>query len=261
MRMEGIDKNMKRHTTFISGATSGIGKATALRLAKAGHHLILNGRRLNRLEELKAQLQEAVEVRIAHFDVSKSNEVDEWFAANKDLAKRISILINNAGVARGIDPIQNASLSDWNEMIDTNIKGLLHLTRKCLPSLIESKGHIVNLGSVAGRWTYPGGSVYTATKFAVRALSEAFRMDLLGTGVRVTNIEPGMVETEFSEVRLRDKAAAKKVYQGMTPLTAADVAETIEWSLNRPAHVNIQELVIFPTDQASVRDVFRQSNA
>lgn len=242
---------------FISGATSGIGRATARRLAKSGYSLIINGRRKDRLEELKSDLQRLSEIHIANFDISKSNEVEQWFKGCSGLAEQVSVLINNAGLARGTDPVQKASLEDWNEMIDINVKGLLHLTKKCLPSIIESKGHIVNLGSVAGRWTYPGGSVYTATKFAVRALSESFRMDLLGTGVRITNIEPGMVETEFSEVRLRGKAAAKQVYQGMTPLTAEDIAETIEWSLNRPAHVNIQELVIFPTDQASVRDVFR----
>src|SRR5690606_8462162 len=141
-------------------------------------------------------------VEIASFDISNPEEVDLWFDEHKDLASKVKVLVNNAGLARGVDPVQKASVKDWNEMIDVNVKGLLHLTHKLISSVIAHRGHILNVGSVAGRWTYPGGSVYSATKFAVRALSEAFRIDLLGTGVRVTNIEPGMVETEFSEVRL-----------------------------------------------------------
>lgn len=245
--------------TLISGATSGIGRATAVKLAKSGQGLILNGRRRERLEELKAELEKHCEIHLANFDVSDLDGVKEWFSHSSEISKGISVLINNAGLARGVDPVQKASLKDWDEMIDVNMKGLLYLTRMCLPSLIENRGHIVNVGSVAGRWTYPGGSVYSATKFAVRALSEAFRMDLLGTGVRVTNIEPGMVETEFSEVRLRDKEEAKKIYEGLNPLHAEDIAESIEWALNRPPHVNVQELVIFPTDQASVRDKVQRS--
>lgn len=156
--------------------------------------------------------------------------------------------------------MQDARIADWDEMFDVNVKGLLSLTRGLLPFMIRNKsGHIVNLGSVAGRWTYPGGAVYCATKFAVRALSEGLRMDLVGTGIRVTNIEPGMVNTEFSKVRFGDQAAADKVYAGMTPLSAQDVAESILWCVQRPAHVNIQEIVIYPTDQAAIGLVHRSA--
>ena len=244
--------------TFVSGASSGIGKATAHKLARTGHSLILNGRRKDRLKEMQRELSAFTPVEVAAFDLSNAQEVDQWFEEHKTLAAQVKVLINNAGLARGVDPIQKGSLSDWNEMIDVNVRGLLHLTHKLIESVIAHRGHIVNVGSVAGRWTYPGGAVYSATKFAVRALSEGMRLDLLGTGVRVTNIEPGMVETEFSEVRLKDPVAAKAVYKGMKPLSAEDIADTIQWSLSRPAHVNIQELVIFPTDQASVRDVLRE---
>lgn len=242
---------------FITGATSGIGLETARLFAKNGRALILNGRRLSRLVELQKELGDKVEVLLAPFDVSDKLEVYNWFEKNANIAARVDVLINNAGLARGSDPIHKADEKDWDEMIDINVKGLLTVTRKLLPALIANRGHIVNLGSVAGRWTYTGGAVYCATKFAVRALSEGFRMDLIGTGVRVTNIEPGMVETEFSDVRFRDAQKAKQVYNGMTPLTPQDIAESIWWALSQPKHVNIQELVIFPTDQASLRDVHR----
>ena len=242
---------------FISGASSGIGKATALKLHQQGCGVILNGRRKERLEELKNQLGE--NARTACFDVTQPEAVEKWRGANGDLVRGVSVLVNNAGLALGKEPVQSARLEDWFQMIDTNLKALLHLTKVFIPSLLEHRGHLVNVGSVAGRWSYPGGSVYNATKFGVRALSEAFRMDLLGTGVRVTNVEPGMVETEFSKVRLGDEEEARKVYQGMTPLQAEDIAETIAWCLDRPAHVNIQELVVFPTDQGSVRDIARKN--
>jgi 3-hydroxy acid dehydrogenase / malonic semialdehyde reductase len=244
---------------FISGATSGIGLETAKLFAQKGHAIIINGRREDRLAALKKELSSLVEVHTACFDVADRAAVDAWFAANSELAGKIEILVNNAGLARGVDPIQKAKMDDWEEMIDTNIKGLLYISHKVAPSMVEKKkGHIINLGSVAGRWTYPGGTVYSATKFAVRALTEGFRLDMVGTGVRVTNIEPGMVETEFSEVRFRDKNKAEQVYKGMTPLSAKDVAETIVWTADRPAHVNIQELIIYPTDQVAIREVHRQ---
>lgn len=243
---------------FISGATSGIGYETAKRLAHKKIPLIINGRRGDRLNKIQQELREFTTVEAAVFDVSSSKAVDEWFNANTALASQVGFLINNAGLARGTDPVHKSQVSDWDKMIDTNIKGLLYLTRKVLPYMVEKKdGHIVNIGSVAGRWTYPGGAVYSATKFAVRAISEGLRLDVQGTGIRVTNIEPGMVETEFSEVRFGDKEKAKQVYKGMKPLTPQDIAETVTWCLDRPAHVNIQEVVIFPTDQASVRDVHR----
>lgn len=249
---------MSLFTAFITGATSGIGLETARQLAPHAKTLILNGRRSERLEALKNELSAKCQVHIACFDVSDRKQVDDWFALNQNILSSVDVLLNNAGLAKGTDPLHKGKIEDWDEMIDTNIRGLLYVTRQILPAMVAQKrGHVVNIGSVAGRWSYPGGAVYCATKFSVRAISECLRMDLLGTGIRVTNIEPGMVETEFSEVRFQDKEKAKQVYKNMQPLTARDIAETVVWSLQRPAHVNIQELVIFPTDQASIRDVHR----
>lgn len=249
---------MKFKKALITGASSGIGRAIAQQLAKQGLELILVARRLDRLQALKAQLeiQHGVSVTVASVDV-RDRKAAEAFAKT---ATGVDVLINNAGLARGVDRLQDADVDDWETMIDTNIKGLLYFTRALIPQMItQGHGHIVNLGSVAGRWVYPGGAVYCATKFAVAALSEGLRMDLLGTGIRVTNVEPGMVETEFSEVRLQDSEKAKSVYKGMKPLSAEDVAETVLWCLNRPSHVNIQELVLFPVDQAAVQHVHRRS--
>lgn len=247
---------------FISGATAGIGHATALVLAAEGYNLIINGRRSDRLDQLATQLKSKhkIEVLTALFDVSNFSAVESFFKQNSKVTEQVQVLVNCAGLAKGVDKLQTSQISDWDQMIDTNVKGLLYLTRQVLPSMIKNnQGHIVNIGSVAGRWTYPNGAVYAATKFAVRALSEGLRMDLLGTSIRVTNIEPGMVETEFSLVRLGSQEKSNLVYQGMKPLTAEDIAECILWSLNRPKHVNIQELVIFPTDQAAVGQVFRRA--
>ena len=249
---------MSLFSAFITGATSGIGLETARLLAPYCKVLIMNGRRQDRLEELKKEFAKFCEVHLAYFDVRNRKDVESWFSQNQKILSSVNVLVNNAGLARGTDPVHKAKIEDWDEMIDTNLRGLLYVTRQILPSMVANKnGHIVNIGSVAGRWSYPGGGVYCATKFSVRALSECLRMDLQGTNVRVTNIEPGMVETEFSEVRFRDKEKAKQVYKNMTPLSAKDIAESILWSLQRPAHVNIQEMVIFPTDQASIRDVNR----
>lgn len=243
---------------LITGATSGIGQATALKLLALGHEVIATGRRVDRLEALKNQVKNPM-LTTAVLDVTDSKAVDDFVESHISKGPGLSCLVNNAGLAAGVDSMQNGKIEDWDSMIDTNLKGLLYVTRACLPSLIQSRnGFIVNMGSVAGRWTYPQGGVYCATKFAVRALSEGLRMDLAGTGVRVCNIEPGMVETEFSEVRLKSKEQAQKVYSGMTPLTAQDIAETISWVISRPSHVNIQELVIFPTDQAAVGQVYRR---
>ncbi len=252
---------MKNQWALISGATAGIGKATAVALTKQGWNLILLGRRSERLSTLETELGKNVSVKTFALDISNRAAVEKFGHDNAAVLKQVALLVNNAGLARGIAKLQDGELEDWDVMIDTNVKGLLYLTKQILPFMVQNKsGHIVNLGSVAGRWTYPGGGVYAATKFAVRALSEGIRLDTLGTGVRVTNIEPGMVETEFSEVRLLDKDKAKAVYKGMTPLKAEDIAECIAWCVARPAHVNIQELVIFPTDQASVQNVHRTTN-
>ncbi len=247
---------------MITGATAGIGWATSLALAAQGFSILATGRRYEKLQELEKALKAKypqIQVKLATFDVSDRFEVSEFLKAETALLPHIEVLVNNAGLAKGTDKMQEASLDDWENMIDTNVKGLLFITRGILPFLTQkNSGHIVNLGSVAGRWTYPGGGVYCATKFAVRALSEGLRRDLLGTKIRVTNIEPGMVNTEFSFVRFNDQARADKVYEGMTPLTAEDIAETIAWCVARPAHVNIQELVIYPTDQAHVDAVARK---
>jgi hypothetical protein len=245
---------------LITGASAGIGEATALELSTKGFNLILVARRKDRLENLKKTLEAKgqIQVVMATLDVRKSEEIEQFARDHAETLQKVSVLINNAGLARGTDKVQAGKMADWDDMIDTNVKGLLAFTRAILPYFIANNhGHVINIGSVAGRWTYPGGAVYCATKFAVRAISEGLRMDLLGSQIRVTNIEPGMVETEFSKVRMQDEQKASQVYAGMKPLTAADIADTIGWVVARPAHVNIQELVIFPTDQASIRDVHR----
>ncbi len=249
---------MQSMTALITGATSGIGKALSLLLASKGHSLLICGRRRERLKALEKQCRKlgSPSVKSLGFDVQDPKACDEYL--NPLNLRGIEVLVNNAGLARSIDPLQQGQVQHWEEMINTNIKGLLYVTRKVLPEMMtHGRGHIVNVGSVAGRWVYPGGAVYAATKFAVRALSEGLRMDLLGTGLRVSNIEPGMVETEFSQVRLGDPGAAASVYRGMKPLTAEDIAEVIMWCLERPPHVNIQEVVVYPTDQASVTHVHR----
>lgn len=239
---------------LITGATAGIGEATAKALASKKVNLIITGRRIDRLKSLKEflELNHSIQVEVAAFDIQDESACSATLLPLLEKHK-IEILINNSGLALGVESLSDGKTSDWSKMIDTNIKGLLYVTRLVLQQMVKNKaGHIVNLGSVAGRWVYPGGAVYCATKFAVRGLSEALRLDLMGTPIRVTNIEPGMVETEFSEVRLQDKEKAKKVYQGVKPLSPEDIAETIVWSLERPAHVNIQEMVVFPTQQAGV---------
>lgn len=267
---------MQTKWAIITGASAGIGWATAEELARSGYSLALLARREDRLRELQKKLYaehggpssgETASSKTSHkhkfeifqLDITNSADVEAWAKENAGLLKQTDLLVNNAGSAQGTEKIQDAKTSDWDAMIDTNVKGLLYLTRNVLPFMIANKsGHIVNIGSVAGRIVYPGGAVYCASKFAVRALSDGLRMDLAGHNIRVTNIEPGMVHTEFSLVRLKDSEKADKVYEGMTPLQAKDIAETILWCVQRPAHVNIQELVIYPTDQASVGQVVRK---
>ena len=255
---------MQEKWALITGASSGIGEATAFALAREGYSLIVTARREERLQQLTQDLKklhpEANYVAVP-LDVTDRVQVDEFFKRESALLEKVDLLVNNAGLALGTDKMQDAKISDWDAMIDTNVRGLLSMTRGMLDYMVpRSSGHIVNIGSVAGRWTYPGGGVYCATKFAVRALSEGLRMDLLGTSIKVTNIEPGMVNTEFSLVRFGDTEKADKVYEGMEPLWAEDIAETILWCVNRPARVNIQELVIYPTDQAHVGQVYRRNS-
>lgn len=251
-----------KNWALITGATSGIGWATALTLAGQGFSILATGRRREKLLELAQIIQQkfpTVSVKVAAFDVSDRFEVSEFFKSHQAELAMTDVLVNNAGLARGVEKMQDAALDDWETMIDTNIKGLLFMTRGVVEHMVKkNSGHIINLGSVAGRWTYPGGGVYCATKAAVLALTEGLRMDLLGKKIRITNIEPGMVNTEFSYVRFGDQHKADLVYQGMTPLQAQDIADTIAWCVARPAHVNIQELVIYPTDQAHVGQVARK---
>ena len=255
---------MKNKWAFITGATSGIGEAIARELAKDKTSLIICGRRQKKLETLKGELEDefSIEVLTFCFDIKDKIKLDSLINKNLDKIKLVSILINNAGVAIGADKAQDSNTEDWDSMIDTNVKGLLYSTHAFLPFLEKhDSSDIVNIGSVSGRWTYSGGTVYCATKHAVRAITEGLRQDLNGKNIRVCCIEPGMVNTEFSTVRLGNKDLADKVYEGMTPLSAKDIADSVIWSLKRPKHVNIQELVIYPTDQASIGQVHRNLNS
>jgi 3-hydroxy acid dehydrogenase / malonic semialdehyde reductase len=245
---------------IITGATAGIGEATAEQLALEGYDLIITGRRKDRLDALSKRLSaNGNTILPLCFDISVKGEVESSIKEIETKLSDVKVLVNNAGLALGTDLVQTANFEDLDQMIDTNIKGLLYMTRLIVPHMIKNKnGHIINIGSVAGRWSYRGGAVYCATKFAVRAISEGLRMDLAGSGVRVTNIEPGMVNTEFSLVRLGDEKKAAEVYQDIEALTSKDIADCILWSMNRPPHVNIQELVVFPTDQAAVGQIHRR---
>jgi len=244
---------MKSQTAFITGATSGIGMATAKLFAKNGLKLILCGRRKERLKKLSEELSEITEVFTLNFDIRNKDEV---FAAIKSLPKpfsEIDILIINAGNAHGLDTIDEGNIDDWDAMLDINVKGLLFVTKAILPKMIERKnGHIINIGSTAGKEVYPKGNVYCATKHAVDALNQAMRIDLNGKGIKVGAINPGMVETEFSEVRFKgDAEKAEKVYKGFAPLKPEDIADIIWFAVTRPPHVNIADLTVMCLDQAS----------
>jgi 3-hydroxy acid dehydrogenase / malonic semialdehyde reductase len=246
-------------TALISGASSGIGAACVELLAPLGVRLIMMARRTDRLQA------------VINRCCAAGATADQFLAIEHDVQQpwnlnelpppwqHIDILINNAGLSRGLHKIQEGELSDWTEMIDTNIKGLLYISRAVLPGMVaRNQGHVINIGSIAGRETYPAGNVYCGTKAAVRAISAGMKIDLLGTSIRVTNIDPGMVETEFSAVRFHgDWEKADRVYAGLTPLTPLDVAETIVFALTRPAHVNISDILLVPTDQATATLVHR----
>ena len=240
-------------TAFITGATSGIGKATAIELAKENMNLILCGRRKQRLDELKNELSSNVKVYTLSFDIRNRDEVKQAIASLPEEFKQIDILINNAGNAHGLDPIQDGSIDDWDAMIDINVKGLLYVSKQIIPHLVKrGSGHIINIGSTAGKEVYPNGNVYCASKHAVNAINQGMRIDLNGTGIRVGAINPGMVETEFSEVRFKgDSEKASKVYQGFEPLQPEDVADIIRFVVTRPYHVNIADLIVMCTSQAS----------
>lgn len=244
--------SVKEQIVLISGASSGIGEACAKVFAQAGAKLILAARRQERLDQLAEELSGFTAIHVLPLDVCFRSSVESALSTLPASWSSVDILINNAGLSRGLDKLQEASFQDWEEMIDTNIKGLLYLTRLLVPGMINrGRGHIVNLGSTAGHQTYPGGNVYCATKAAVRVISEGLKQDLLGTPVRVSSVDPGMVETDFSNVRFRgDTERAKQVYQGLTPLTPVDVADVVFFCVTRPVHVNISEVLLMPTDQA-----------
>jgi len=236
---------------FVTGATAGFGQVTARRFAKDGAKVIGTGRRKNRLEDLKRELGENFLPLV--FDVGRRSEVEHAIANLPAAFAEVDVLVNNAGGAIGLEPAQKAALDDWDAMIDSNVKGLVYCTRLLLPGMVErNRGHIVNLGSTAGEWPYPGGNVYGAAKAFVHQFSNNLRADLLGTAIRVTDIQPGLVGgTEFSEVRFKgDKKKAAAVYEGAQPLTPEDIAETIHWVATRPAHVNINSIQLMPVCQA-----------
>ena len=240
---------------FITGASSGIGAATALSFAAQGARLLLAARRAGKLAEVAslALKQGALAVHSIALDVRDRRAVQDAIDALLPEWAQIDILVNNAGLSRGLDKLYTGKIEDWEEMIDTNVKGLLHVSRAVVPGMVvRGHGHVVNLGSTAGELTYPNGAVYCATKAAERAINDGLRQDLLGTPVRVTTVDPGMVETDFSLVRFHgDAERAAKVYKGVTPLTPEDVADAILWAVTRPAHVNVARILLTPIDQAN----------
>lgn len=244
---------------FVTGATSGIGYATALELASKGYRIIATGRRQERLQVLQEKVG-VDKVFPLVFDVRDKKAVAKAVASLPEEWRQVEVLVNNAGNAHGLAPVQDGSLDDWDAMIDINVKGLLYVTKAVLPLMqAQGKGHIINIGSIAGKEVYPNGNVYCASKHAVDALSKAMRMDLLPQGIKVSEVNPGLVETEFSEVRFKgDTDRAATVYQGYQPLQAQDIAELIGFIVTRPAHVNLAEVLVLPTDQASSTLVQKQ---
>jgi serine 3-dehydrogenase len=253
--------SMKDKIVFVTGASSGIGSSTARAFAAHGARILMCARRAERLEKLARTLGKEHGVAVHHFqlDVRDEPAVDKAIAGLASEWRAIDVLVNNAGLSRGLDKLPQGRLDDWEEMIDTNVKGLLYVCRAVIPGMIErGRGHVINIGSIAGHEVYPGGNVYCASKFAVRALSKGLRLDLNGTSIRVSEIAPGMVETEFSLVRFHgDAERAAKVYQGLIPLSPDDIADAAVWCATRPPHVNVSEVVVMPTAQASTTLVHR----
>jgi len=255
-------QSMKDKLVLVTGASSGIGAACAHKFGAEGAKLILNARRNDRLEDLASFLRKEFDTKylLLPFNVRELKNVK---AGLENLPKEwqdIDVLINNAGLSRGLNKLPEGDIEDWEEMIDTNVKGLLYVTRLVLPGMVKrGRGHIVNIASIAGIYSYPGGNVYGATKAAVRILSENLRVDLLGTPIRVSTVSPGLVETEFSQVRYHgDKERAAKTYRGLTPLSAEDIAEVVSFCVTRPSHVNINEVTLMPVDQATSTLVHRR---
>lgn len=254
----------KNKIAFITGATAGIGASTALKFAENNYDVIITGRRKEKLDELEAIILNKNNVKVLKlcFDVRKQDEVEKNINLLDNYWKQIDVLVNNAGLAVGLNPIDIGVIDDWERMIDTNIKGLLYISKAIIPIMIENGyGHIVNIGSIAGRETYPNGNVYCGTKAAVDAITKGMRMDLLDKGIKVTLIEPGAVETEFSLVRFKgDAERAKNVYAGFTPLTPEDIADAIFYAASLPKHVNINDMLIMPTAQASAGMIHKKIN-
>jgi len=241
--------DLSKATVFVTGATAGIGEATALRFARDGARLVICGRRSDRLEALGRRL--GVPSHAVALDVRDRAAVERAVASLPAGFTAPDVLVNSAGLALGLEPAHRASLDEWDQMIETNARGLVAVTRLLLPGMVErGRGHVVNLGSVAGSYPYPGGNVYGASKAFVHQFSLNLRADLVGTGVRVTTVEPGMTDTEFSLVRLKDAEKARAVYQGLAPLTADDIADAIHWAVTRPAHVNVNVIELMPEAQA-----------
>lgn len=255
--------SIRNHIVLITGASAGIGQATARAFAAEGANLILAARRAERVQALADELQVAhgIEALAFALDVRDRAAVAQLIEGLSARWQPIDVLVNNAGLSRGLDKAQEADLQDWEEMIDTNVKGLLYVTRAVLPGMVaRGRGHVINLGSIAGHEAYPGGNVYCASKAAVAMLSKTLRLDLAGTGIRVTNVAPAMTETEFSLVRFHgDSQRAQNVYKGFQPLAAADIADAIVWAATRPPHVNVENIVLFPTAQASATMAHRQN--
>ncbi|MDH5396888.1 MAG: SDR family NAD(P)-dependent oxidoreductase [Cyclobacteriaceae bacterium] len=251
---------MKRRKALITGATAGIGEATARLLAKNGFDLVLTGRRNDRLQQIKEELSADTSIEILQFDVRDQKAVNEAIDSLSEEWKIPDVLINNAGNAHGLDVFHEGDVDDWEAMIDINVKGLLYVSKKITPGMVERKsGHIINIGSIAGKEVYPKGNVYCASKYAVDALSEGMRIDLNPYGIKVTQICPGLVNTEFSKVRFKgDMDKADNVYKGMVPLYGEDIAEIILFCVTRPANVNISDMVVLPTAQASATIVNRE---
>ncbi|MGG6229677.1 SDR family NAD(P)-dependent oxidoreductase [Tenacibaculum sp. SDUM215027] len=242
-----------QQTALITGATSGIGKATAQLFAKNNINLIICGRRIEKLQKLQQELSQFTKIHILQFDVRYNEEVQKAINSLPDDFKHIDILINNAGNAHGLNSIQNGNIDDWDAMIDGNVKGLLYVSKAIIPQMVErNNGFILNIGSIAGKDVYPNGNVYCASKFAVNALNKGMRIDLNQHSIRVCAIHPGLVETEFSDVRFKgDSERAKTVYQGYKALQPEDIADIIHFVVTRPYHVNIEDLIVYPTAQAS----------
>jgi 3-hydroxy acid dehydrogenase / malonic semialdehyde reductase len=252
---------IKDQTVFITGASSGIGRACAEQFAALGVNLVITARRLDRLEVLAKELslQYGIKCIPIQLDVQSNEQVEAAFKQLEVDKLEVDIVVNNAGLALSTDKMQDAKVSNWDTMIDTNIKGLLYVTKAALPNMIKkNQGHIINIGSVSGRGCYTAGNVYCATKHAVKAICESLRMDLFGTAIRVSEVAPGFVETEFSEVRWKDKERADKLYQGFQPLVAGDVADAVVYCATRPLHVNVAQLVVYPQAQSAITEIYRQ---